>query len=163
MLCRGSAERNRTLPFSINLVSELVALKEMDHQNTPSNLQSNLEPGSRIPWLRLLGGAVLGFLISFILYILNEIVGLPLFGLVVHGQLEVFEFLFFNALYDGLRSTTLTDGVALIVYSSVWAFIGALLMSGIRKQRKIGVILLILYVIGGVFFYLVLMMTRIPT
>ena len=135
----------------------------MDAHDTTSNLPSNLGPRPRIPWLRLLGGAVLGFFISFILYVLNEIVELSFFAWVVHSQLEVFEFIFFIALYDSLRSTTLTDHVALFVYTSLWAFIGALLMSARRKLIRIGVFLLIFYVIGGVFFYVVLGMMRVPT
>lgn len=135
----------------------------MDNQNTSASLQSNNGPSSLIQWLRILGGAFLGYLISFFLFVLNETGYLPLFGWVVSGQVELFESVFFHAFYDNLRSTVLTDGVALFVYTSLWAFIGALLMSGRRKQIKIGVIFLILYVIGGYSSYMILLMMSIPT
>jgi hypothetical protein len=135
----------------------------MDNQNTGTSLQSNNGPGSLIQWLRLLGGAFLGYLISFFLLVLNETGYLPLLGLVISGQEEFLELVFFYALYDKLHSTDLAYYAALFVYASLWALIGALVMSGRKKQRRIGVIFLILYVIGGCLSYSILAVVMMPT
>ena len=135
----------------------------MDNQNTATNLQSKKWRGSLIQLLRLLGGAILGYLISFVLLIFNGTVFLPLLGMIISGQEELFELVFFYALYDSLRSMGAVHGMAEFVYTSLWALIGALLMSGRRKQIRIGVIFLILYVIVGLLAYSILVMLRVPT
>ena len=135
----------------------------MDNQNTATNLQSKKWRRSLIQLLRLLGGAILGYLISFGLLIFDGTVFLPLLGMIISGQEELFELVFFYALYDTLRSMGAVQGMAEFVYTSLWALIGALLMSGRRKQIRIGVIFLILYVIFGYLIYNILVVLRLPT
>jgi hypothetical protein len=112
-----------------------------------------------------MGVAVLGFLISLLLYILGETGNLSLPGWIFFSQEETLEIAFFYALYDKWHSMTLSqvDNAALLAYSSLWAFIAALLVSGRRKLIRLGVIFLLLYVVTGCLSYIILMMTRIPT
>lgn len=135
----------------------------MDNQNTAANSQSKKWRKLPIQLLRLLGSAILGYLISFVLLIINGIVFLPLLGKIISGHEELFEFVFFYAFYDTIRSMGAVHGMALFVYTSLWALIGALLMSGKRKQIRIGVIFLILYVIVGRLAYSILVMLSVPT
>jgi len=114
-------------------------------------------------FLRLLGGGILGYIVSFLLFRLTVYGYLSLFGLVIIGQEQLFDLAFFYALYDKLGSTNLTSNMALFVYASLWAFIGALLMSGRRKQIRLGVIFLILYVIAGFLSYTFFTLLMIPT
>lgn len=135
----------------------------MSDQNSISDSQSKNWRMRLILFLRWLGGALLGYIISFLLLILNETGNLPLLGLVISGQEELFELAFFYALYGKLGSTDSTYNVALFVYASLWGLVGALLISGRRKQIRLGVIFLILYVITGCLSYIILAMVMIPT
>ena len=135
----------------------------MDNLNNESNPEPKIQLSGFVLVLRLLGGAILGYLISFVLLIFNGTVFLPLLGKIISGQEELFELVFFYALYDTLHSMGAVDGLALFVYTSLWALIGALLMSGRRKQIRIGVIFLILYVIVGCLAYSILVVLRLPT
>jgi hypothetical protein len=135
----------------------------MSDQNAITDSQSKNRRIRLVLFLRWLGGALLGYFVSFLLLILNETGSLPFLGLVISGQEELFELTFFYALYDKLGSTDSTYNVALFVYASLWGLVGALLMSGRRKQIRLGVIFLILYVITGCLSYIILAMVMIPT
>ena len=115
--------------------------------------------------LRLLGGAILGYPIGFLLLILSETGNLSLLGWAISGQEELFDQAFFWTLYDKwqLMDFAQVNNAALFAYGSLWAFIAALLVSGSRKLIRLGVIFFILYVFTGCLSYIILGVMRIPT
>jgi hypothetical protein len=137
----------------------------MDHLKADIDPQRNKQSNWLTLSLRLMGGAILGYLISFLLFMLSETGNLSLLGWIFFGQEETLEIAFFYAFYDKWHSMTLSqvDNAALLVYTSLWAFITALLVSGRRKLIRLGVIFLILYVVTGCLSYLILMTVRVPT
>ena len=135
----------------------------MDNLHLDRTPQRDEQSNWLILSLRLLGGTILGYFISFFLMVWDETANLPLLGLVIYGQEEMFELVSFYALYDKFRSIDLTHHVAWFVYASLWAIIVALLVSGWRKLIRLGVIFFILYILTGCLSYLILAMMRVPT
>jgi len=135
----------------------------MNTHNRATNSQSNKRQSWPVLFLRWLGGAIVGYIIGFFLLIVSETANPPLLGAVIAGQEELFENVFFHILYDNSSSIDLIYNVSLLVYSSIWGLIGALLTSGVKRQIKAGVILLISYVIVGGLFYIIWAFRMIPT
>lgn len=111
-------------------------------------------------WLLLLVrwfiGGFVGYVGSFILFAVSSQGFLPLLGLIFVGQHELFNRIIFSIyffLYNNFPSSDLKLNASLMIYSTLWGVIGALIASGRQKQKRFGVILLLLYVvIGGCFF-----------
>ena len=130
----------------------------MDHLHIDGNPQRSKQSNCLILSLRLLGGAIFGYVISFLLLLWSETGHSSLLWWVFWGQEELFHQAFFFTLYDKWHTMDLgqVHYTAIFVYASLWAFIVILLVSGKRRLNRLGIIFLILYVLTGFLFYVVL-------
>ncbi|MDK1029586.1 MAG: hypothetical protein QGD88_09435 [Anaerolineae bacterium] len=105
---------------------------------------------------RWLLGSVVGAIIGLALHFLKVIIYPPILGPIIQGQRALFDQLIFSIyylLFNNYLSSDLRFYLSLIIYATLWGLIGALLLSGKKKQIKIGVVLLVIYlVVGGVYF-----------
>ncbi|MDK1081685.1 MAG: hypothetical protein QGD88_09430, partial [Anaerolineae bacterium] len=114
------------------------------------------QPKMWLSWLfllvRWLFGGIVGYIGSFILILLalsNQGL-LPILGSILVGQFELFNRLIFSIykfFFNNYPSSDLKLNLSLIFYATLWGLIGALLLSGKKKQIKIGVVLLVIYLV----------------
>jgi|GEM_PF-5429383 len=121
----------------------------MDHSNTDVNRQPKERLGWLILFLRWFVGGIVGYISSLFLLIITETVYPPLLGPIIAGQQELFYEIFFYMSFDNFRSSDFIYQASVFVYSTLWGLIGALLASGRKKQKRFGMILLLLYVVAG--------------
>jgi hypothetical protein len=118
-------------------------------------------------WLRLFLRWFLafigGFIVGFILLITTETIDLPLLGLIIAGQQELFERLISYMFSNDARSYDLYLDISIVIHCTMWAFIVAFLTSGLKKQVRTGVAFLILYMLIGFLLYNIWMVMSIST
>lgn len=117
---------------------------------------SNPQPSRQAKhWLR--GGAV-GCVSGLLLLLITYVTGPVAFiGFIFLGQyllIQRFVLLVYSSLHgdyiaNPLNFYVLSFIVILLIYSTIWGIIGALFASGRKKQVIIAVILIVIYVIGG--------------
>lgn len=107
-------------------------------------------------WLMLLArwfiGGLVGYVGSFILFAVSSQGFLPLLSLIFVGQHELFNriiFAIYSFLFNNFPSSDLKLNASLLIYSTLWGVIGALLLSGRKRQIKIGLLFLIIYIVVG--------------
>ncbi len=125
----------------------------MDHLNANTNNQ----PKEQISllFLRWIVGGIVGFVCSFFLLITAETVYPPILGPIIAGQQELFYELIFYISFDHFGSVDFIYNLSVFIYSTVWGLIGALIASGRKQQKRIGVILLVIYVVAGAVFMMI--------
>jgi uncharacterized membrane protein len=99
----------------------------------------------------LIGGAV-AYKVSLFLFILSETQYPPVLGPIISGQQGLFYKLTFNFLYSHLNSSDLIFEISIFLYQFIWVTTSALIASGEKIQMRIGVILLIIYILLGIGF-----------
>jgi hypothetical protein len=135
----------------------------MSDQTVTMNPQPKKRKTRLVLSLRWLGGALMGFLAALLLFVLAESGQPPVLGLIIAGQQEFFDELMFNVFDGSSGSSDSLYGASILAYSAIWVVIGALLMSGKRKQIRTGTILFIFYIILGFLWYLYWAFRMIPT
>jgi hypothetical protein len=124
----------------------------MDNLNSNSNPQLNKLPKRSFPFLRWLGGGAIGCFSGLLLLGITLVLGPTLLNTIFIGQYFMFlQFLTF--IFSSLYSEVLSSGshflMAGLVYSIVWGIIGALLGSGRKKQKIIGIVIAVIYIALG--------------
>lgn len=135
----------------------------MNSQNTDVNSQSAKWRTRFVLFLHWLGGGLAGFAVGLLLFVLSESGQPPVLGLIIAGQQEVFDALMFYVFDGSSGSSDSIYGASILAYSAIWMVIGALLISGRRKQVRTGTILFIFYIIIGFLWYLYGAFRMIPT
>ena len=108
--------------------------------------------------LRWLLGGIIGCAGSLLFLPIALSVYPPILGPVIVGQQEMF-----YAFFGFLGLSDLIYAVSVFLYSALWSLIGALLMSGIKKQKRFGVFLLVLYIVIGGCTTMILTALLLPT
>ncbi len=108
--------------------------------------------------LRWFIGGFAGFISGLFLFVVSETFFPPLLGPIIAGQEELFDALIYLLSNNYSNSTG-----SLFIYFTIWGLIGALFISGRKMQIKIGVVLLILYIVAGGLFYVIWGFMSLPT
>jgi hypothetical protein len=135
----------------------------MGTQNIVTKSQSGKLRNWLVIFLRWLLAFIGGFIIGFILLMITETIPLPLLGLIIAGQQELFETLIFYLFSNAARSYDSYLDVSIVVHCTMWGIIAAFLTSGRKKPVRIGVALLILYILIGLLFYIIRVVMFIST
>jgi hypothetical protein len=135
----------------------------MNRQNTDIDSQPVKWQTRFVLFLRWLGGGLVGLAVGLLLFVLSESGEPPVLGPIIAGQQEFFDELMFYLFHGYFGSSDSIYGASILAYSAIWVAIGALLMSGRRKQIKTGAILFLFYITIGFLWYLYWAFRMIPT
>lgn len=97
---------------------------------------------------RWLLGGVVGYKVSLFLLMISETRYPPVLGPIISGQRQ----LFYNLLHSDFKPNDEILEISILIYLIIWGLIGALLASGNKIQKRIGAILLVVYILSGIGF-----------
>lgn len=125
----------------------------MEISDTPSDFNPNKWRGRLILSLRWILGGFVGLIVSLSLYMIHP----PILGPITLGQEQLLFYLIFDILYERFGSTELIFTISVILFSTIWMVISALIFSGKKRQIRLGAALITLYSIIGMIWYMILL------